>query len=114
MRNFILKLFGMKRYISLIDEFEYQADQSEDNSVMVYPGGKYFLNISVLGEKQEIPFATPQERAAFILGMNTATNSLGYNMESKSIEEFDEESETYANMSDLDKLLLKKKSMGSA
>ncbi len=109
MRNFILKLFGMKRYISLIDEFDYQAMQSQNNSVKVYPGGKYSLKISVLEKMQELPFSTPQERAAFIAGMDIATNSLGYSMERQSSEEFNKESEVHLNND-----FLFKKCMGSA
>ena len=109
MRNFILRLFGLGHYISIIDEFDYQANQSENCSVMVYPAGEYTLNIHNGDDMEPISFKTPQERGAFAAGLAHA----GEMMQAfSSTQEY--EDEFVERMSELDKILLKKKPYGSA
>ncbi len=109
MRNFILRLLGYGYVVPFIEEFDYQASESENNTVRVYPGGEFFLTLHDRGEEQNVPFHTAQERAAFITGLQYA----GQMMQAFTT------SEPYTDdvvdqMSELDKLLLKKKPYGSA
>ena len=112
MRNIILRLLGHGYLISFIEEFEYQATQSENNSVRVYPSGEYNLTLDGL-ETEQMSFDTPMERAAFVRGLRFAgENIYGFDLGQAPV---DDSAQGFVDqMSELDKILYRKKPYGSA
>lgn len=109
MRNTILRLLGLSYIINIIDEFEYQADLSDSNSVRVYPAGDFSLSMHYGQKESSVDFHTAEERAAFSAGLQCASQFFkGVPDASSYSDEFLEE------MSDMDKILLNKKPYGNA
>lgn len=112
MRNTILRLLGYGHLIAFIDEFDYQASQSDNNSVRVYPSGLYFLDLEGL-EDEDLCFDTPMERASFVRGLQFAGKKI-YNFQLSEQQHNENTEDFYCEMSEMDKILFKKKPRGNA